>query len=43
MGGSFSIPQLEPTYLLSQEMQREDWMIVNVQPEAHLSPTSEIV
>ena len=36
-----SIPQLDPTYLLSQEMQKENWPIVNVQPEAHLSPTSE--
>ena len=34
------MPQLEPTYLLPQEMQRGGWLIVNVQRGAHLSPTS---
>ena len=34
------MPQLAPTYLLPQEMQTGGWLIVNVQPGAHLCPTS---
>ena len=33
-------PQLETTYLLPQKMQRGGWMIVNVRPGTHLSPTA---
>ena len=38
-GGWLLISQLEPTYLLPQEMQR-GWLFVNVKSGAHLSPIS---